>query len=137
MKHTITIIALLLITAIASAQNKPTTQPLPHNVLAPQDTLLPYDFAAYQAHDDFSYYLNSAGKDIITSVVLDGIGLASVIIGTQVKNEAAAMGLTIAGAGLAIFGVGFLMAAGVDLKKASDAHRRIHPIPNGVSINLD
>lgn len=137
MKHTITIIALLLITAIASAQNKPTTQPLPHNVLAPQDTLLPYDFAAYQAHDDFSYYLNKAGKNIITSVVLDGIGMVSTVIGTQQKDAETSKMFYVAGVGSVIIGVIFLLNGGLDLKSASESHRKIHPIPNGVSINFD
>ena len=135
MKRILLLLAALTIAATASAQYKPNNEPF--NILAPKDTTIKIDNAAYQAHDDFSYYLNSAGKNIITSVVLDGIGVASALIGTQQKNQEKATIFYVVGVGSVVVGVIFLLNAGLDLKSASESHRKIHPIPNGVSIDLN
>ena len=135
MKKILLFLAAITIAATASAQYKPSNEPF--NILAPKDTTIKIDNAAYQAHDDFSYYLNSAGKNIITSVVLDGIGVASALIGTQQKNQEKATIFYVVGVGSVVVGVIFLLNAGLDLKSASESHRKIHPIPNGVSIDLN
>ena len=135
MKKAIMIVVVMLTATVVFAQWKP-ERPLPYNVLAPQDSSSSTDAYAYSAHEYFSYHLKSAGKNIITSVVFDVVGSASVVIGTQAKNQETAKILYIAGAGCAVIGFVFLLNAGLELIEASEAHWSIHPTPNGVLIDL-
>jgi hypothetical protein len=135
MKKIITLM-LALLPLMASAQWKPENK-LPYNVLTPQDSSSKFDAYSYAAHEDFSKYLKSAGKDIITSLVFDAIGVASVVVGTQQNNPEVSKILYVAGVGCGVIGVVFILNAGLDLIGAAEAHRSIHPTPNGVSIDLN
>ena len=136
MKKVIIMLA-AMIALSASAQSNPAPSTLPHNVLSPQDSTFLFDQSAYQAHNDFSYHLDKAGKHIVTSIVLEGVGLASSVIGLQEKSTQVSEMFYLAGAGFAITGVVFLFSAGRELQVAAESHRRIHPIPYGVSIKLN
>jgi hypothetical protein len=135
MKKIITLI-LALLPIMASAQWKQENK-LQYNVLTPQDSSSMFDSYSYAAHEDFSKYLKSAGKDIITSLVFDAIGVASVVVGTQQNNPEVSKILYVAGVGCGVICVVFILNAGLDLIGAAEAHRSIHPTPNGVSIDLN
>ena len=109
------------------------------NVLLKQGSNTNLDTAAYQASYDFSYFLNQAGKYLTMSAVFEGLAAGGVIIGSMMATpEEPQKGkiLRISGYGCAIVGIIMLLTSGSDLKKASEKYQRIHPIPNGVSIDL-
>ena len=136
MKKIITLIFALLPLVAFSQQP---TNPLPHNILTPQDTIIKFDYAAYQATTEMTEELRKAGQHIINSVLFDMIGAAAFAISADVikKDNASANLLMGVGGGCVIIGLVMLVNAGLDLKAASKASSRIHPIPNGVSIDLN
>ena len=136
MKKIITLM-LALLPLVAFSQQP--TNPLPHNILTQQDTIIKFDYAAYQATIEMTEELHEAGQHIINSVLFDVLGAAAFAISADVikKDNASANHLMGVGVGCVIIGLYMLVNAGLDLKAASKASSRIHPIPNGVSINLD
>ena len=135
MKKIITLM-LALLPIMDSSQWKQENK-LQYNVLTPQDSSSMFDAYSYAAHEDFSKYLKSAGKDIITSIVFDAIGVASVVIGTQQNDVEVSKMLYAVGTGCGVVGMVFILNAGLDLIGAAEVHKSIHLTPNGVSIDLN
>ena len=136
MKKIITLM-LALLPLVAFSQQP--TNPLPHNVLTPQDTTIKLDHSAYQASADMSMGLHSAGQSMINSVLFDILGVATFAIASDVakKDTDSANALMAIGGGFVAVGLIMLISAGMDLKSSAKSSIKIHPIPSGVSIDLD
>ena len=148
MKKIIIICMLLLTTFAYSQEQQPVINSSSMNILKGSEAI---DTDAYYASQMFALQIENAGKDIIGAFLWGGLSVASGLCGayistTEMKtnsngqqissNKDVSVILYSVSLVSAIISIFDFVGAGLDLKDAAKYYKRIHPIPNGVSIDF-